>query len=144
DAYVVLFDPDTDIAILAVPGLDARPLPLSDAAIDQEAVVDGYPHGGPFTSTPARVLAISNERVADIYGQHVPVRGVATLAADVQPGNSGGPLVALDGSVVGLIFARNSEHANLGYATTLAQLQPVLANASTLNEPVEPGHCVTG
>lgn len=142
DAYVVWFDPDTDVAILAVPELDARPLPLSDAAIGQEGVVNGYPHGGPFASTPARVLAISNERVADIYGDGITVREVATLAADVQPGNSGGPLIALDGSVAGLVFARNADHANLGYATTTAQLQPLFADAATLSDPVAPGRCV--
>lgn len=142
DAYVVWFDPDTDVAILAVPELDARPLPLSDAAIGQEGVVNGYPHGGPFASTPARVLAISNERVADIYGDGITVREVATLAADVQPGNSGGPLIALDGSVAGLVFARNAEHANLGYATTIAQLQPLFADAAALSDPVAPGRCV--
>lgn len=142
DARVVWFDPDTDVAILAVPELEAAPLPLSDAAIDQEGVVDGYPHGGPFTSTPARVLAISDERVADIYGEASNVREVATLAADVQPGNSGGPLITLDGSVAGLVFARNAEHMNLGYATTIAQLQPLLDEAGLLSAPVTPGRCV--
>lgn len=144
DARVVWFDPETDVAILAVPELEAAPLPLTDTRVDQEGVVNGYPHGGPFTSSPARVLAISNERVADIYGERHTVREVATLAADVQPGNSGGPLITLDGRVAGLIFARNAEHANLGYATTIAHLEPLLAEAELLWEPVEPGRCVTG
>ena len=127
-----------------VPGLDAAPLALADMAIGEEGVVDGYPHGGPFTSTAAEVLAISNERVADIYGESSTVREVATLAADVQPGNSGGPLITLDGRVAGLVFARNSEHANLGYATTIAQLEPLLEDAPGLTTPVKPGHCVAG
>src|SRR5690606_33647537 len=59
DARVVWFDPDADVAILAVPGLEAHPLPLADMGIGDEGVVDGYPHGGPFSSTPAEVLAIS-------------------------------------------------------------------------------------
>ncbi|MGN6272760.1 MAG: MarP family serine protease [Protaetiibacter sp.] len=144
DARVVWFDPDTDVAILAVPGLEADPLSLADMGIGEEGVVDGYPHGGPFTSTPAEVLAISSERVADIYGSSSHTREVATLAADVQPGNSGGPLITLDGRVAGLVFARNAEHANLGYATTIAQLEPLLDGASTLTKPVEPGRCISG
>jgi len=144
DARVVWFDPDADIAILAVPGLEARPLELADAGIGDEGVVDGYPHGGPFTSAPAQVLAISNERVADIYGEGSSVREVATLAADVQPGNSGGPLVTLDGRVAALVFARNAEHANIGYATTMEQLEPVLEGARDLTKAVDPGHCVAG
>lgn len=144
DARVVWFDPDADIAILAVPGLAAAPLALADVGIGDEGVVDGYPHGGPFTSGAAEVLAISEERVADIYGDSSNVREVATLAADVQPGNSGGPLVTLDGRVAGIVFARNADHANLGYATTMAQLEPLLAGAASLTEPVEAGHCTSG
>jgi S1-C subfamily serine protease len=127
-----------------VPGLEATPLGLADAGIGETGVVDGYPHGGPFTTTPAEVLAISNERVADIYGKSSSVREVATLAADVQPGNSGGPFITLDGRVAGLVFARNAEHANLGYATTIAQLEPLLDGASDLTNPVTPGRCIAG
>ncbi|QEO09833.1 MarP family serine protease [Protaetiibacter larvae] len=144
DGQVVLFDPELDIAVIAVPGLHAAPLPLADAAIGTPGVVDGYPHGGPFTSTPAEVLAISTERVDDIYGEQANAREVATIAADVQPGNSGGPLVSLDGHVVGLVFARNADHANVGYATTLPQLDPLLADVASLRTPVTPGHCTTG
>ncbi|MFT4030505.1 MAG: MarP family serine protease [Protaetiibacter sp.] len=144
DASVVWFDPELDIAILAVPGLVATALALADAGIGDEGVVDGYPYGGPFTSGSAEVLAISSERVADIYGESSSVREVATLAADVQPGNSGGPLVTLDGRVAGIVFARNADHANLGYATTMPQLATLLGEAASLSEPVSPGHCVTG
>lgn len=144
DARVVWFDPDGDVAILAVPGLEAAPLARADTAIGDDGVVDGYPHGGPFTSSPAQVLAISNERVADIYGESTSTREVATLAADVQPGNSGGPLVTLDGRVAGIVFARNADHANLGYATTMAQLSTLFDRAAALTDPVQPGHCVTG
>ncbi len=144
DGTVVWFDPDVDIAIIAVPGLEATPLALTDASIGLTGVVDGYPHGGPFTQAPAQVLAISTERVADIYGESSSSREVATLAADVQPGNSGGPLVTLDGRVAGIVFARNADHANLGYATTLAQLEPLLSTAESLTKPVASGHCVTG
>lgn len=144
DGRIVLFDPDLDLAVIAVPGLDGRPLELVDAGIGTQGVVDGYPHGGPFTSAPAEVRAISQERVVDIYGDSSSIREVLTLAADVQPGNSGGPFITEDGRVGGLVFARNSEHANVGYATTTAQLEPVLTGASNLDAAVSSGPCVGG
>ncbi len=144
DGRVVLFDPDLDVAVIAVPGLEGRALPVEDAGIGTQGVVDGYPFGGPFTSAPAEVRAISQENVADIYGDRNNPREVLTLAATVQPGNSGGPFITGDGSVGGLVFARNSDHANVGYATSTAQLADVLAGVSTLDGPVSSGRCVSG
>ncbi|AYF96839.1 MarP family serine protease [Protaetiibacter intestinalis] len=144
DGRIVLFDPELDVAVIAVPGLDADVLSLVDAGVGDEGVVDGYPHGGPFTSVPARVLAVSQERVVDIYGDGANPREVLTLAADVQPGNSGGPLVTQDGEVAGLVFARNADHDNVGYATSSAELAPVAAEAGSLGDPVSSGHCVAG
>ena len=144
DGRVVLFDPRLDVAVIAVPDLEGTPLVAVDAGIGARGVVDGYPHGGPFVSAPAEVRAISDERVVDIYGDDSDTREVLTLAAEVQPGNSGGPFITLDGRVAGLVFARNSEHANIGYATTTAGLAAVYAEAASLNAPVSSGRCVSG
>jgi len=144
DGRIVLFDPELDVAVIAVPGLQGRALAVVDAGLGARGVVDGYPFGGPFTSAPAEVRAISQENVADIYGDRTNSREVLTLAADVQPGNSGGPFITQDGSVGGLVFARNSEHANVGYATSTTQLSAVLDEAASLDRPVSSGNCVSG
>src|SRR5690606_26696731 len=69
DGSVVYFDPADDLAVIAVAGLAAQPLDLA-APLEpgDDAVIDGYPYGGPFTSGPAEVLAVSTERLEDIYG----------------------------------------------------------------------------
>ncbi|WP_166869191.1 MULTISPECIES: MarP family serine protease [unclassified Salinibacterium] len=144
DGQIVLFDAGADVAVIAAPGLTARPLPLDDAQVGDRGVVDGYPHGGGFTSVPAEVLAISQERVADIHGGSVHLREVLTLAAEVVPGNSGGPLVALDGDVTGLIFARAATAERVGYALSSAQLAQIVADARSLTAPVSSGACVAG
>ena len=145
DGRVVYFDPEDDLAVIAVDGLEAPALALAGSlAPGSDAVVDGYPFGGPFSSIPAEVLAVSNERIMDIYGQDSSVREVYTLAANIQPGNSGGPLLAPSGQVAGLVFARSSEQADLGYAMTNSELQPVAGQASALSSPVTPGACIQG
>lgn len=55
DAAVVSYDPQVDIAILAVPGLPSSPLVFDDtpAKTGTDVVVLGYPGGGNFTATPA-------------------------------------------------------------------------------------------
>jgi len=145
DGRVVYFDPEDDLAVVAVAGLESPALALAGSlAPGSDAIVDGYPFGGPFSSIPAEVLAMSNERISDVYGQDSSIREVYTLAADIQPGNSGGPLLAPSGQVAGLVFARSSEQANLGYAMTNSELQPVADRASELSSPVTPGACIKG
>jgi S1-C subfamily serine protease len=145
DGRVVYFDPEDDLAVIAVSGLSAPPLDLAfTLAVGDEAVVDGYPFGGPFTTGPAEVLAVSTEQIADIYGQSTSPREVYSLAADVNPGNSGGPLLTTDGDIAGVIFARSATDEDLGYAMTNAELGPVVDAAPSLATALNPGSCVTG
>lgn len=139
---VVYFDPQRDIAVLAVDGLQSSPLPMSvDLPEGSPAAFAGYPHGGPFQSKPATVQGISTIIVPDIYGDNPSPELVYKLAGDVQPGNSGGPLLTMQGEVAGLIFAKTTTDAALGFALTMADLSPVAAQAPGLNSPVSPGQC---
>src|SRR5690606_25931887 len=54
-ARVTYFDPDVDVAILAVPDLQARPIPFAEvpAVSGDSAIVLGYPLDGPYTATAA-------------------------------------------------------------------------------------------
>lgn len=145
DAEVVLFDPERDLAVLAVPGLTAAPLPLgTDLAQGAPAVVVGYPGNGPYTSTAARVRQVLQARGEDIYGQPGVVRQVYSLYAQVRPGNSGGPLLDANGAVVGVVFASSLDDPDTGYALTLAESQPVLAGAAAAGTPVDTGGCSSG
>ncbi|MBO1269773.1 MarP family serine protease [Arthrobacter cavernae] len=139
---VVYFDSQRDLAVLAVDGLPTAPLPLSpDLGPGSPAAFAGYPHGGPFQSKPATVQGISTLLVPDIYGDNPAPELVYRLAGDVQPGNSGGPLLTTGGAVAGVIFAKTTTDAALGFALTMEDLGPVAAQAPALSAPVSPGQC---
>lgn len=141
---IVYFDPVLDLAIIAVPGLTAAPLPLGGSLpAGTDAAVQGYPFGGPFTSGAARVMQVGTAQVDDIYGTSTHPREVYTLAADVRQGNSGGPVLTLDGTVAGVIFARSADTASVGFAMTMAELDPVAAEAPTLTVTVSSGDCIS-
>ncbi|MDQ1127699.1 S1-C subfamily serine protease [Microbacterium sp. SORGH_AS 505] len=137
EGRVVYFDPIDDIAVISVAGLDARPLPIvGDVAAGTPVAVQGYPLGGPFTSTSAYVLSVGNAIVSDIYEDSSQPREIYALEADVRPGNSGGPLLTAKGEVTGLVFARGQDDATRGYAMTTEELQPALevsADAATVS-----------
>ncbi|WP_210478856.1 MarP family serine protease [Naasia sp. SYSU D00948] len=142
---VVYFDPVDDVAVVAVDGLVTPPITFSPTlAPGTSAVVQGYPFGGPFTSKGAEVLSVQTFDVGDIYGDSESPRNVYTLAADVQQGNSGGPLLSADGAVAGLVFAKSADTANVGYAMTMEEITPVLAQAPALTDAVSSGACIRG
>ncbi|WP_111719945.1 MarP family serine protease [Homoserinimonas sp. OAct 916] len=139
---VVSFDPERDLAVIAVDGLPTPALPAAETLpVGSPAVVAGYPLGGPFRLGPAAVSAVSPVDVPNIYGTNPRLLEVYTLTASVQPGNSGGPLLTTDGRVAGVVFAKSEDRASVGYALTMAELAPVLASADSFDQSVAPGDC---
>ncbi|AJT43071.1 MarP family serine protease [Psychromicrobium lacuslunae] len=141
---IVYFDPKQDLAVISVDGLGVKPLSLgSNLGIGASAAFDGYPLGGPFQSKPASVQSKGQVLVPDIYGQDRHLEEVYQLAGDVQPGNSGGPLLDLEGKVSGVIFAKADSNVQIGYAFTLTEVAPVVQQAAGLSQQVSSGHCVS-
>lgn len=140
---VVYFDGKRDLAVLAVDGLPTDALPLSpDLPAGTAAAFAGYPHGGPFQSKPATVQGISTVLVPDIYGDNPVPDEVYKLAGDIQPGNSGGPLLTTGGEVAGVIFAKTTSDAALGFAIPMIDLRPVVTQAPELTSAVSSGQCI--
>jgi S1-C subfamily serine protease len=141
-ARVVFYDSDTDIAVLAVEGLSARPLHFDRHARPREAAaVLGYPQDGPYDVEGARIRDQQRLRSPDIYGNGTVVREVYSLRSLVRPGNSGGPLVSTDGDVLGVIFAASVTDGNTGYALTADQVARAAAQGLTGRDRVDTGPC---
>jgi S1-C subfamily serine protease len=142
-AVVVRYDPEVDLAVLDVAGLSAPPLRFADQPAESgaDAIAAGYPLDGPFTLTPARVRAQITLRGPDIYSEHTVTRDVYTLRATVRPGNSGGPLLAPDGSVLGVVFGAAIDNPDVGFALTAAEVQPVIAAGLQQDAPADTGTC---
>ena len=69
-AQIVVFDPERDLAVLAVEGLTAAPLSLGGSLRSgDESVVAGFPLDGPYRLDPARVRRTLTATGSDIYGQ---------------------------------------------------------------------------
>ena len=127
-ARVVLFDPDTDLAVLYAPALSLRPLVVVDStpARGTSGAVIGYPEGGGEQVVPAAVSGSESATGYNIYGDTLVTRRIEVLAARVIPGNSGGPIVDVDGQVIGVVFAASTTESNVGYALTIPQVYPDL------------------
>ncbi len=144
DATVVSYDPTVDIAILAVPNLPPGPLAFANAPAKSgtEAIVMGYPGGGGFVATPARIRELIELSGPDIYRTATINREVYTVRASVEQGNSGGPLIDLDGNVLGVVFGAAVDDNDTGFVLTAKEVAAQLAHIGD-TAPVATGACVS-
>ncbi|MCM6772730.1 MarP family serine protease [Nocardia sp. CDC159] len=144
DARVVLFDPNKDVAVLDVPGLQAPVIPLApaEAKTADSAIVLGYPGGGQYTASAARIRDTLDLSGPNIYKSGTVTREVYTLRGKVRAGNSGGPLVDTEGEVLGVVFGAATTDEETGYVLTLREIEADLQAASHANAAVPTGECV--
>ena len=144
-AAVVLFDPELDVAVLRVAGLTDPPLTIDPQTVGRGAsgAVLGYPEGGPFSYGAAGVEAAFEATGLDIYGRSQTTRFVYQLAAQIRPGNSGGPLVEPNGTVIGVVFARSTTDPSVGYALATPAVLVDVHKGETTGQPVSTGSCVS-
>ena len=145
-ATVVLFDPRVDVAVLYVPGLTAPPLRFSttSAGKNDNAVVAGYPLNKHFSTVPARVSGEASAGGPDIYRTGNVTRDIYEIRALVEPGNSGGPLLAPNGTVYGVVFAAAVNYRETGYALTAGQVEGDTHTAAHLTSRVSTQRCSPG
>lgn len=142
---VTYYDPQRDLAVITVTGLEADALTVAaPPSVGDRGVVAGYPFGGPFTEGGARVTQSGTVSVPDVSGGGTTARQVAAIAADVEQGNSGGPLLGTNGRVIGIVFAKSTSAGDLGYAMTPGEFRTVVQRADTLTSRVSTGACSRG
>ena len=104
DAKVVAKDAKNDLALLKLEGQITTPVKLRSGRgirLGDELVAIGYPLRGLLSSGPIVTTGIVNA----LSGVNDDT-SVFQMSATVQPGSSGGPVVDMTGSLVGLVKAR--------------------------------------
>jgi S1-C subfamily serine protease len=142
EGTVVYFDPARDVAVIRTSDFPSVALRISEPlSRGDNAVVAGFPGGGPLTLVPARVRSISESNGTDIYGKDPVTREIYSVSADIKQGDSGAPLFALDGTVAGLVFASSATDSQTGYALTAKEFMVGVEIASTATQAVDTGEC---
>jgi regulator of sirC expression with transglutaminase-like and TPR domain len=112
-------DHPRDLAVLRVAArnLPALALGNSDQLKEGQAVVA---LGNPFGLTYSVVSGVVSG-IREVEG-----RPMIQLAIPIEPGNSGGPLLDMQGRVQGILTMKSAVTRNLGFAVPINQLQPLL------------------
>ncbi|MDG4665232.1 acid resistance serine protease MarP [Mycobacterium sp. 236(2023)] len=144
DAGVISYDPDADISILDVPNLPSAPLQFAEgqAPPGTDGIVMGYPGGGDFTATPARVREVIELNGPDIYRSTTVTREVYTIRGTVRQGNSGGPMINRQGKVLGVVFGAAVDDVDTGFVLTAKEVAAQMAKVGNV-ERVPTGTCIS-
>jgi S1-C subfamily serine protease len=113
----------------------------SEAEPTTDAIVMGYPGGGDFTATPARVRETIELNGPDIYNSTTVNRNVYTIRGTVRQGNSGGPMVDKDGRVLGVVFGAAVDDPDTGFVLTAQEVLPQRLKVGN-TAPVPTGTCI--
>ncbi|QLH83498.1 S1C family serine protease [Halosimplex pelagicum] len=125
DATVRGTDVYSDLAVLSVEELpeSAEPLALreSDPAVGTEVIAIGNPFG--YSGSVSAGIVSGVDRTLPAANDFTIPDAIQT-DAPVNPGNSGGPLVTLDGSVAGVVNAGGGD--NIGFAISAPLVRQVV------------------
>ena len=128
EATVLAGDSVNDLALIKVEA--ARPLPAirfaqdDDLLLGETVVALGNPFGLTHTVTVG-VLSATNREAR--YEGEVLYRDILQTDAAVNPGNSGGPLVNLNGDLIGINVAVYQQAQNISFAVPVKRARALLA-----------------
>jgi S1-C subfamily serine protease len=118
-ARIVAVDERDDLAELAVPGLDG-PLPRLGGGRGSAVVL--VLRGGRVRALPATIRRSITARIRAPDGGRIVRRPALELRADIEPGDSGAPVMTRDGRIAGVVFAQSDLHDHTAYAVAATAL----------------------
>jgi S1-C subfamily serine protease len=140
DARVIGGDCLHDMAILKIDATNLPTVALGDSAslqLGQRVVALGYAlalEGGPTVTTGIvsaldRTIQATDPQCTNCQNGQRTYTGVIQTDAAINHGNSGGPLVNMQGQVVGMNTAGDANAQNIGFAIAIDAVKQTLADA---------------
>lgn len=138
DATVVGYDPTTDLAVIKIDASDLQAIRMGDSEqlhVGEWVLAVGNPFG--FTSTvTAGIVSAKARNISSTtgYRSRQSVESYIQTDAAVNPGNSGGALVNLNGELVGIntaIYSQTGNYAGNSFAIPTSIVQKIVDDITT-------------
>lgn len=124
-SYTIASDPRLDLALLWVDGRRLGPSAVAahgPRRAGEELFTLGF---GIFATTPLRPVLVEGSLVGDSTAE--PGNRILVIRAKLHAGNSGGAVLAGDGSLVGMIVGSDKAHPDLGVAVPSRDIEALLS-----------------
>ena len=131
NATVIGTDPNTDLALIKIDATDLPVIPMGDSdalKVGEWVLAVGNPFGLTSTVTTGIVSAKARSISSATNGRPMGLESYIQTDAAVNPGNSGGALVNLDGELVGIntaIYSQTGSYAGYSFAIPTAVVTKV-------------------
>ncbi len=123
-------DPESDIALLLLEGYDTAPTALlgdsDQVRVGQWVLALGSPFG--LNQTVTHGIISARERGQISLGSTIRIKDFLQTDASINPGSSGGPLVNLDGEVIGIntaIASRSGDSSGVAFSIPINMVKKV-------------------
>ena len=133
DADLISYVEQEDLALLRIRGADGQRFPTvemgtsSDLMIGERVVAIGNPHGQTHTVSVGIVSGLHrNVPVGSPDGTRLQFDDLIQTDASINQGNSGGPLLNINGELIGVNCAVNKQAENIGFAIPIDRVRQVL------------------
>lgn len=147
EAYVVGYDSIKDIALLKLgaPTSKRAPLPVevpTDAMVGSKVFAVGYPglaenvFAGATSSWGVSDSTVTSGTVSRLFLTAGTGTSSIQIDCEIKPGNSGGPLINGNGSVIGVntYSVSNTDSLSINYAVSVEEVVPLLKQYSVAYE----------
>ena len=128
EAEVISTRPQEDLALLRIRGEREFPtIPMgtsSDLMIGEPVIAIGNPYGQ--THTVSEGIISGLHRNVDIPASGLHFDDLIQTDASINFGNSGGPLLNINGELIGINSAMNAQAQNIGFALPVDRVKAVL------------------
>lgn len=139
---VIAINREMDLALIYVPGLIGEKLTfMGPVNPDQVGFVVGYPNGGRLSTNAVLISTKFQSIGTNIDGSGQIEREVIVFGGQVQPGNSGGPLLNESGQVLGIVFAADAQTKDTGYALTPDEILSFVGKNLNETTTISTGNC---
>lgn len=144
---ILSVDPFDDVAVLKIKTGEKLNLPVlelgnsDDLKIGQKVVAIGNALAVYGNTVTAGIISAKGRDVStynDFGGTVQNLSGLLQTDAAINLGNSGGPLVSLDGKVIGMNTAIAELGNNIGFAIPSNDLKPVIVSVKEFGEIIRP------